>query len=200
MSKAKRRKLDLVFVANTEVTLKDLHLPEPWLERKIREDPSVLKLGDIKVDSFQRRNKKGGRLDLLLSDEENSTLYAAELMLGEVDESHIVRCVEYWLAESRLLEGGKSAKKEWSVVAVLAAENVRKSRYFPVIELLSQKIPLTVIEITGLKVRGYTTLKFTNIFDGQDQLEQTDAGDEDTGRKDVDRTDWAAKRPSAIRQ
>jgi hypothetical protein len=120
-------------------------------------------------------------------------------MLGEADESHIVRCVDYWLAERRLAESRKSPKKEWLVVAVLAAENVRESHYLPVIELLSQKIPLTVIEITGLKVRGYTTLNFAKIFDGQDQLEQTESGDEDIASgKDVDRRYWADKRPEGI--
>jgi len=197
MAKAKRSELE--FVAATKATLRDLHLPEAWLERKIREDPSILELGSVKVDSFQRRSKKGGRLDLLLSDEENSTLYAVELMLGEADASHIVRCVDYWLAERRLAEGRKSSKKEWSVIAVLAAERVRESSYFPVIELLSQKIPLTVIEITGLKVRGYTTLNFAKIFDGQDQLEQGEGGDEDiVSGKDVNRSYWAERRPEGI--
>src|SRR5436309_2300523 len=121
------------FVAATKVPLRDLQFPEAWLERKIRENSSILGLGSVKVVSFQRRYKKAGRVDLILLDEENGILYPVELMLGEVDESHIIRCVEYWLTESR-----KLSNKDWSVIAMLAAENIRESRCFPVIEFLSQ--------------------------------------------------------------
>jgi hypothetical protein len=99
------------------------------LERKIRENHSILGLEGITKTVFQRRYKKAGRVDLILLDEENSILYCAELMLSEVDESHIIRCVDYWLTETR-----KASNKDWTVIAVLAAESVRESRYFPVIE------------------------------------------------------------------
>jgi hypothetical protein len=141
----------------------------------------------------QRKYKKAGRGDLILLDEENSILYSAELMLDEIDESHIVRCVDYWLTETR-----KPSNKDWSVVAVLAAESIRESRWFPVIEFLSQKMPLTVLEVTALRVSGHTTLTFTKFFDGQDQLEQVEGGDEDSGRIDVDKGYWAGKRPGEI--
>src|SRR5713226_78316 len=175
------------FVAATKIALSELGYPEAWLERKIKESPSILGLGDVRVISVQRRYKKG-RVDLVLSDEENGILYTVELMLGEANESHVVRCLEYWLSEDR-----NPSTKDLSVVAVLVAENVRESRCFPVIEFLSGKMPLTVVEVTALRVSGYTTLHFAKLFDGQDQLENTESGDEDTGRIDVDRDYWVAK-------
>jgi hypothetical protein len=181
------------YVPSKRVALKELSLPESWLEEKIREDHTILGLGGITKTVFQRRYKKAGRVDLVLMDEENSILYCAELMLGEVDESHIVRCVEYWLSESR-----KAANKGWSVIAVLAAERVRESRYFPVIEFLSQKLPLTVLEVTALNVSGNTTLTFTKFFDGQDQVEQSESEDADQGRLAVDKEFWVNKRPAPI--
>jgi hypothetical protein len=193
LPREKRERSDPVFVSSTKVSLKDLDLPESWLERKIREDHTILGLGGITKTIFQRRYKNAGRVDLVLLDEENSFLYCAELMLGEVDESHIVRCVEYWLAETR-----KPSNKGWNVIAVLAAESIRKSRYFPVIEFLSEKLPLTVLEVAALKVSGKTALTFTKFFDGQDQLEQTESGDEDAGRVDVDKSYWISKRPESI--
>jgi hypothetical protein len=45
---------------------------------------------------------------------------------------------------------------------------------------------------------GHTTLTFTKFFDGQDQLEQVEGGDEDSGRIDVDKGYWAGKRPGEI--
>src|SRR5437867_5472296 len=94
-------KSDSAFVPNTKIPLRDLNLPESWLERKSRENHSILGLEGITKTVFQRRYKKAGRVDLILLDEENSILYCAELMLGEVDESHIIRCVDYWLTETR---------------------------------------------------------------------------------------------------
>jgi len=193
MARVKRAQSDSQFVASTRVALRDLRLPESWLERKIREEPTILGLGGITKVFFQRKYKKAGRGDLILLDEENSILYSAELMLDEIDESHIVRCVDYWLTETR-----KPSNKDWSVIAVLAAESIRESRWFPVIEFLSQKMPLTVLEVAALKVSGHTTLTFTKFFDGQDQLEHVEGGEEDSGRIDVDKGYWAGKRPGEI--
>jgi hypothetical protein len=188
MARKKGRNADSEFTLASKVSLRSLKLPEAWLERKIRENPSILGLDGISKISFQRSYKKAGRVDLVLTDEENSILYCAELMLGEVDESHIVRCVGYWLTEDR-----KPSNKGWSTIAVLAAENIRESRFFPVIEWLSQRLPLTVLELAALKVGNYTALSSTKFFDGQDQLELSVGEDEEGERIDVDRDFWAAK-------
>ena len=57
MVKVKGSKSELEFVAATKATLGDLRLPEAWLERKIRENPAILELGNVKVDFFQRRRR-----------------------------------------------------------------------------------------------------------------------------------------------
>jgi hypothetical protein len=189
-----KAKTDSMYVASQKIALRDLALPEVWLERKIREDHTILGLDGISKTFFQRTYKKAGRVDLILLDEESSILYCAELMLGEVDESHIVRCVNYWLTESR-----KPSNNGRRTIAVLAAEGIRESPYFPVIEFLSQKMPLTVLEIAALRVSGKITLTFTKFFDGQEQLEQVEStGEDEGGRVDVNRTYWASKRPEPI--
>jgi hypothetical protein len=193
MPRGKAKNSEPVFVPSSKVALKSLDLPESWLERKIREDHTILGLSGITKTLFQRRYRKASRVDLVLLDEENNILYCAELMLGELDESHIVRALDYWLSESR-----KPSNKGWQVVAVLAAESIRKSRYFPVVEFLSQKLPLTVLEVAALNVGGKTALTFTKFLDGEDQLEQEGGEEEDSGRVDVDRSYWASKRPAPI--
>jgi len=188
-------KTDSTYVPSQKIPLRDLALPEAWLERRIREDHTILGLDGISKTFSQRAYRKAGRVDLILLDEESNILYCAELMLGEVDGSHIVRCMNYWLTESR-----KPSNRERRAVAVLAAERIRESPYFPVIEFLSQKMPLTVLEIAALRVSGKITLTFTKFFDGQEQLEQVESvgEEEEGGRADVDRAYWASKRPEPI--
>jgi hypothetical protein len=74
---------------------------EAWLQKRIVEDPSILDLGDVEVIERERRHDKAGRLDLLLYDRRENTRYEVELMLGATDESHIIRCLEYWDIERR---------------------------------------------------------------------------------------------------
>ncbi len=42
----------------------------------------------------ERRQHKAGRLDLLLSNPDEDRRYEVELMLGQTDEAHIIRCIE----------------------------------------------------------------------------------------------------------
>src|SRR2546427_6747000 len=39
--------------------------------------------------------------DFLISDPETNTMYEVEVMLGRVDETHIIRAIEYWDIERR---------------------------------------------------------------------------------------------------
>jgi hypothetical protein len=38
---------------------------------------------------------------MLLKDSEEETMYEVEVMLGETDESHIIRTIEYWDNQKR---------------------------------------------------------------------------------------------------
>ena len=76
-------------------------LNERWLHNRLIENPSLLGLGDLSVRGSERRQPSGVRLDLLLEDVETSTRYEVEIQLGAVDESHIIRTIEYWDIERR---------------------------------------------------------------------------------------------------
>ena len=82
--------------------LRDLGFNERWLQERILEDPSILGLGELSVIERERTQLTGGRLDFLMYDpEENGVRYEIEVMLGKLDESHIIRTIEYWDVERR---------------------------------------------------------------------------------------------------
>src|SRR5208337_2120300 len=93
----------LHYVRHEKITLKGHpEFNESWLRDRIVEDVSILSLGgNLGIVGIEKKQFKGGRLDLLLKDEEEELLYEVELTLGKTDESHIVRTIEYWDNESR---------------------------------------------------------------------------------------------------
>jgi hypothetical protein len=118
--------------------IRDCGFDEIWLQDQIVENPSCLGLGELELVSRERKQSSGGRLDLLLKDPEDDSMYEVEVMLGETDESHIIRTIEYWDRE----------KRKWPQrqhYAVLVAEAVTK-RFFNVIQLLSHSIPVIAVQ------------------------------------------------------
>ena len=71
-------------------------LNEKWVQEVIAKDPSILGLGDLILKDKERIQPKAGRLDLLLQDPDTNRRYEVEIQLGKVDESHIIRTIEYW--------------------------------------------------------------------------------------------------------
>lgn len=152
----------LVFVKNQPISLAGhADYDEAWLEQLIKNDPALLGLGRIDVIASQIHQAKG-RLDLLLKDEKNEVIYVVELMLGALDETHIVRTIEYWLKERE-----RKQHEDYELVAVLAAERVLESRFVDVVRFLSRQMPLLLLEITALQVQDCLTLKFVRVFDGR---------------------------------
>ena len=139
---------------------------EPWVEKQIKQHPEILELGSTKVLRSQVRQKNGGVVDLLLKDDDNEIVYTVELMLGAVDASHIVRTIDYFLREQT-----RSETEDWTHVAVLVAEDIRGSRFLNVVEYLSKRLPLIVIELSALRVGDYVTLKSVRLFDGTQERE-----------------------------
>ena len=87
----------LNYVKAKIISLKnDPELNEAWLRDRILDDPKILGLGDLEIKDIERSQTNAGRLDLLLQDSELGKRYEVELMLGAVNESHIIRCIEYW--------------------------------------------------------------------------------------------------------
>ena len=73
----------LTFVQHTKISLrKHPDYNEAWLHDRICDDPSILGLGDVRVLDRERSFSEGGRLDLLLLDEDNDRRYEVEVMLG----------------------------------------------------------------------------------------------------------------------
>ena len=112
---------------------------ERWLHEQIKEDPSLLGLGDLDVRDSERTQPTGGRLDLLLVDPNSLTRYEVELQLGAMDESHLIRTIEYWDVERRRYP-------QYEHVAVIAAEDVT-TRFLNVIHLLHRSVPLIAVQL-----------------------------------------------------
>ena len=130
---------------------------EAWLQQRIAEDPSILGLGEVEVISRERRQDKAGRLDLLLFDRRENTRYEVELMLGATDESHIIRCLEYWDIERRRFPA-------YDHCAVIVAENIT-SRFLNILSLFAGTIPLVAIQLSALKVGSQIVLNFVTVLD-----------------------------------
>ena len=105
----------------------------------------------------ERMHPRGGRLDLLLQDVESSTRYEVEVMLGNTDESHIIRTIEYWDIE-------RKRYPQYDHYAVLAAEDIT-SRFLNVVGLFNGFIPLIALQMSALKFGDQISLVFTKVVD-----------------------------------
>ena len=158
-------------------------IDERWLHERLEENPELLGLGDVVVRDLERRQPSGGRLDLLLEEIEQGTRYEVEIQLGAMDESHIIRTIEYWDIERRRYP-------QYEHVAVIVAEDVT-TRFLNVISLLNGQIPLIAIQIRGVEVGGAFTLLATRVVD----LVMLGTVEEDAGEA-VDRAYWENKSSS----
>jgi hypothetical protein len=144
-------------------SLRQLGRNEAWLQKFIFDNPSVLGLGDLQGVRRERVQSSGGRLDMLLTEPSSNDMYEVEIMLGETDESHIIRTIEYWDAEKRRWPQRKHT-------AVLVAERIN-SRFYNVLHLLSLNCPIIGIQCNALEVDGKTGLHFTRIIDAYVEAE-----------------------------
>jgi hypothetical protein len=130
---------------------------EYWLQDQIAENSSCLELGVLEVVYRERIQSSGGRLDILLKNPEDDSLYEVEVMLGETDEKHIIHTIEYWDKE----------KRKWlqrQHFAVLVAESVTR-RFYNVIQLLSHSIPLIAFQVNIVEANGTKLLHFSKVLD-----------------------------------
>lgn len=141
----------------TAVSIREEGFDEYWLQGLIYENPACLGLGELESVTKERRQSSGGRLDILLKDPGDDSMYEVEIMLGETDESHIIRTIEYWDNE----------KRRWPQrqhYAVLVAESVTR-RFFNVIQLLSHSIPVIAIQVNLINSGGQKSLHFSKVLD-----------------------------------
>jgi hypothetical protein len=132
-------------------------LDEAWVQARIAEDPSILGLGELVMKDKERMQPRAGRLDLLLQDLETSRRYEVEVQLGETDESHIIRTIEYWDIE-------RKRYPQYDHTGVMVAEDIT-SRFLNVISLFNGFIPLVAIQMTAIRVGEHLSLMFTKVLD-----------------------------------
>src|SRR5712692_8607988 len=126
---------------------------EKWVQLRVAEDPKILGLGDLVLLQQERIQPSGGRLDLLFQDADTKRRYEVELQLGPVDESHIIRTLEYWDIE-------RKRYPQYDHCAVLVAEDIT-SRFLNIVSLFNGTILLVAIQMQGYMVGEHLTLIFT---------------------------------------
>ena len=170
------------------MTLKVLNLKkhptinEKWVQEEIANDPSILGLGELIVRDKERIQSGAGRLDLLLQDPETLKRYEVEIQLGSVDESHIIRTVEYWDIE-------RKRYPQYEHAAVIVAEEIT-SRFLNVIQLFNGAIPLIALKMTAYEVEGKTYLTFVKIID---EISYGLVGEDEPVDEPTDRAYWEKK-------
>ena len=108
-------------------------------------------------------------------------MYETEIMLGETDESHIIRTIEYWDIERR-----RFPSKDHR--AVIIAEEIT-NRFFNVIALMNRSIPIIAIQVNALKIDSKVILNFTTVLDIYEEPED----EEKLGGEEVGRPYWVKK-------
>jgi len=165
------------YVKLESISLKDhSEINEKWVQQKIVDDPSILGLGKLTVIQTERVQQPGGRLDILLQDDDGKTRYAVELQLGKTDETHIIRTIEYW-------DNERKRNRNYNHIAVIIAEDIT-NRFFNVISLFNGSIPIMAIQLKAIKYNDLFGLDFTTVLD-------LIIPDEEEGAEDpVDKAYW----------
>jgi hypothetical protein len=131
-------------------------LNEKWVQEVIAKDPSILEIGDLILKDKERIQPKAGRLDLLLQDPDTNRRYEVEIQLGKVDESHIIRTIEYWDIE-------RKRYPQYDHCAVIIAEDIT-NRFLNTISLFNGFIPLVAIQMNAYKIKDDYFLLFTTVL------------------------------------
>ena len=177
-----------------KVSLKNnSNVTEDMIQRFIFENPSVLGLGDLEPIRREKVQPAGGRLDLLLEKEDKNvtTRYEVEIQLGQVDESHIIRTIEYWDTE-------RKRNPQYNHCAVIVAEGI-SGRFMNVISLFNGAIPLIALDLSAYKKGDDIVLTFTKVLD-KITLESTD--EDDYRAEPTDRSYWEKQKstPAFLRE
>ena len=140
---------------------------EDMIQEFIFNDPSVLGLGELTAIQREKIQPAGGRLDILLADDDGNR-YEVEIQLGSTDPSHIIRTIEYWDTE-------KKRYPQYDHCAVIVAEEIT-GRFMNVISLFNGSIPLIALQLSAFQTGDDISLVFTKIIDridlGTDEEEE----------------------------
>lgn len=165
----------------TSVDLRSVGLDEKWLQARINEDPSLLGLGELEVAGKEHKQPVGGRIDFLMRDSEAENYYEVEVMLGALDESHIIRAIEYWDIE-------RQRRPEFEHYAVIVAERVT-SRFFNVLRLLNRSARLIALQLSAFQIDDFIVLHFVKVLDVIEEV----TGPEAEQAEQADRAYWERK-------
>lgn len=128
---------------------------------------------------MRKSSHRGGRLDILLFDGDN-TRYEVEVQLGATDPSHIIRTIEYWDTE-------RKRYPQYDHCAVIVAEEIT-GRFMNVISLFNGSIPLIALQLSAFKQGNDISLAFTKVLD-----RVTLGSDDDEQYEVTDRKYWETK-------
>lgn len=173
--------MPLEYKKANSVRLREVGKDESWLQEVILADPSILGLGDLLIIQRERIQPTGGRIDFVMSDPEEGIRYEVEIMLGTLDESHIIRTIEYWDVERRRFPNLEHR-------AVIVAEDIT-NRFFNVIGLLNRSVPIIAIQLSTLVYENYLFLNFVKVLD----LLQEEYDEDQTEQETVDRGYWVSR-------
>lgn len=160
-----------------KVFIRNAGYDEYWLQDRIYENPSILGLGNLVTVYKEKKQSTGGKLDILLKDPQDNSMYEVEVMLGETDPSHIIRSIEYWDIEKRKYP----LRQHFSI---LIAESFNR-RYFNVVHILSLNVPMIAIQADLLESSDKYILNFTKLLDIYEEPE--DEGDNESASE----SSWA---------
>lgn len=161
--------------------LRSLGLDESWLQNEIARDTSLLNLGELELLKKEKIQSAGGRIDFLMADREGETRYEIEVMLGDVDESHIIRTIEYWDVE-------RQRYPDLAHYAVIVAEKIT-ARFFNVIRLLNRAVPIIAIQLSAFRIGDEVVNQFIRVLDAP---EPPNPEDEEVAEP-ADRAYWEKK-------
>ena len=161
--------------------LRALGLNEVWLQNEIARDTSLLGLGELEVVKREKIQAAGGRIDFVMADADE-TRYEIEVMLGVVDESHIIRTIEYWDIE-------RQRYPTLDHRAVIVAEEIT-ARFFNVIRLLNRAVPVIAIQLSAFRFGDEVVLQFIRVLD---TYEFSAEPEEEENAEQVDLAYWQKK-------
>ena len=131
-------------------------IKEDIIQQFIFENPQVLGLGDLSPIRREKIQPSGGRLDILMEDD-NDTRYEIEIQLGATDPSHIIRSIEYW-------DNERKRYPQYDHCAVIVAEEIT-GRFMNVIQLFNGTIPLIALQMQATRVGDDIQLSFVKVLD-----------------------------------
>src|SRR6266849_5556184 len=166
---------------STPVMLRSLGLDERWLQDQISRDTSILGLGELEIAGREHHQPLGGRIDFLMRDMETATYYEVEIMLGTLDESHIIRTIEYWDVE-------RQRRPTFDHRAVIVAERIT-ARFFNVLRLLNRSVPMIAVQLSAFLMDDSIVLHSVTVLDVVEEIADVDIEVEEP----ADRAYWEKK-------